>query len=230
MKPVICVRHQENAPLGVIQQILEQERVPWRYHDCWTEPGPPDLTEASGLILLGGAMNADEVDGYPYLRGIRDVARRAVETGKPLLGICLGAQILSRALDGEVYRAPQRELGFIEVTSTGVDADVLDVFAPKSKVFQFHEDTCSLPEGAELLLTGRDVAVQAFRVGPKAYGVQFHFEVTTSEIEAWCDEVIDLEADWGLPKSVILDQARSELDQQQSAGREVTRRFLRLFK
>ena len=172
-------------------------------------------------------MNADEVEEYPYLLGLRDLMRDAVQRERPVLGICLGAQILARALGADVYRAPKRELGFLEVTGTGIEDEILAPFSPSSRVFQFHEDTCSLPRGAELLFTSQDVAVQAFRWGRKAYGIQFHLEVTTREIETWCDEVDDLQGRWGMTKQEVLKQADQFLVTQQRAGRDVAMRFAR---
>lgn len=228
MESLVVVRHQATAPLGIVEEVLEHEGVPWRYHDCWTVDPLPAASDMSGLVVLGGAMNADEVEAYPYLVGVRELMREAVDLGLPVLGICLGAQILARALGAEVYRAPKRELGFVPVRATGVGDDILAPFAPASRVFQFHEDACALPEGAELLFTGDEIEVQAFRWGARAYGVQFHFEVTVREIDAWCDEVDDLEGEWGLTKEEVLEQASSMLGDQQRAGQEVAGCFARL--
>lgn len=219
------MRHQANAPLGIIEGVLDEQGVEWRYFDAWRESARPRPADLSGLVVLGGAMSAGAVDDHPYLNPLRDLVRDSVDTGLPVLGICLGAQVLARALDADVYRAPVKEIGWHEVSATGVPDRVLEPFAPRSRVFQFHEDTFSLPPEADLLFTGTDVAVQAFRVGAKAYGVQFHFEVTATEIEAWCDEIPDLEQSWGISKSELMDQADSELEAQQAAGREVARRF-----
>jgi GMP synthase-like glutamine amidotransferase len=172
-------------------------------------------------------MNADEVAEFPHLVHVKEVMREAVATGKPLLGICLGVQLLSRALGGDVYAAPVKETGFLEVEAVGKDT-LLDPFAPRSRVFQFHEDTCMLPAGAELLFTSDDIAVQAFKAGERAYGVQFHFEVTTTEISSWCDATPDLETTWGTSKQELVDQAHHYLGQQQRTGREVARRFIDL--
>ena len=230
LKPLVVVRHQETAPLGVIEEVFSQEGVAWRYHDCWTTAPLPSVSDVSGLVILGGSMNADEIEAYPYLSEVRRLVREAVDLELPVLGVCLGAQILARALGAEVYRAPKRELGFVKVRATAIDDEVLSPFAPASPVFQFHEDACVLPEGAELLLAGDDIEVQAFRWGGRAYGVQFHFEVTMAEIDAWCDEVDDLEAEWGLAKQEVLEQAERMLADQQRGGREVTRRFATLVK
>lgn len=225
MKPLLCVRHQATAPLGIIEGVLDEQAVEWRYFDAWRESSWPRPSEASGLIVLGGEMSAGDVGEHSYLDPLRDLVRDSVEADLPVLGICLGAQILARALDADVYRAPVKEIGWKEVRATGVPDPVLDPFAPRSRVFQFHEDTFSLPAGADLLFSGEDVAVQAFRVGDRIYGVQFHFEVTTAEIEAWCDETTDLEQSWGISKREVMAQADAELATQQAAGREVARRF-----
>jgi GMP synthase (glutamine-hydrolysing) len=227
MKPLLCIRQQTNVPLGIIEGVLNEENVDWRYADGWTGSDLPDLTEVSGLIVLGGTMNADQVAEFPHLEQVKGVMREAVATGKPLLGICLGVQLLSRALGGDVYAAPVKETGFLEVEAVGKDP-LLDPFAPHSRVFQFHEDTCSLPPAAELLYTSQDVPVQAFKAGERAYGVQFHFEVTTTEISSWCDATPDLETAWGTSKQELLSQADQHLEQQQRTGREVARRFIDL--
>jgi GMP synthase (glutamine-hydrolysing) len=227
MKPLICIRQQANVPLGIIEGVLNEERVKWRYADCWTGEDLPDLSEVSGLIVLGGTMNADEVAEYPQLAQVKEVMREAVATGKPLLGICLGIQLLSRSLGGDVYELPIKETGFLEVEAVGKDP-LLDPFGPRSRVFQFHEDTCTLPEGAELLYSSNGAAVQAFKAGERAYGVQFHFEITTTEIDSWCDATPDLATEWRTSKAELLRQAGDHLEQQQRTGREVARRFVDL--
>jgi GMP synthase (glutamine-hydrolysing) len=227
MKPLLCIRQQANVPLGIIEGVLNEEKVEWRYADCWTGADLPELKEISGLIVLGGTMNADEVDEFPHLGQVKEVVGEAVAAGKPLLGICLGVQLLSRALGGDVYKAPVRETGFLEVEAVGKDP-LLDPFGPRSRLFQFHEDTCTLPEGAELLFTSEDVAVQAFKAGERAYGVQFHFEITPTEISNWCDATPDLETTWGTSKQELLHQADHHLERQQQSGREVARRFIDL--
>lgn len=217
-------------PLGIIEKVLDEERIEWRYVDAWRGAEIPDLAEISGLLVLGGVMNADDVEGYPHLALVRSLMREATHSGLPVLGICLGAQILALSLGAEVHPAPIKEIGFVEVhaTGTGFKDSILEPFAPNARVFQFHEDTCALPVEAELVFTGRDVAVQAFRVGDRAYGVQFHFEVTRTEVAGWCDATRELETSWGATKAELLAQADTHLERQQAAGREVARSFARL--
>ena len=118
MKPLVCVRHQETAPLGIIEGVLDEENVQWRYLDCWSDPEMPRPDEVSGLIVLGGEMNADDSAHYPYLLPLREMVRSAVDSDLPFLGICLGAQVLARALSAQVYPAPVREIGFVDLAAT----------------------------------------------------------------------------------------------------------------
>ncbi|HUH06790.1 MAG TPA: type 1 glutamine amidotransferase [Egibacteraceae bacterium] len=232
MKPLIAVRFQENAPLGILAQAFDERRVSWRYVDAWRPAALPDLGDMAGLVVLGGAMNVDDLTKHPYLGPVRELVAAAVAGGVPTLGICLGAQVLTAALGAPVTRAPVCEIGFVQVTATEAARTdpVLAPFAPSARVFQFHEDACALPPGAELLFEGEAIAVQAFRAGPRAYGVQFHFEVTDTEIAAWCDEegADVLRARWGATKAQLLADARRALPRQQAAGRQVARNFLRL--
>ncbi|MPZ74129.1 MAG: type 1 glutamine amidotransferase [Nitriliruptorales bacterium] len=234
MKPLACVRHQLTAPLGVIGDVLDGAGVPWRYVDAWRGDAVPAVDDVSGLIVLGGEMNADAVDGHPWLADVRGLLRDAVAQDVPVLGVCLGAQLLARALDAAVLPGAVREIGFrkVDVLPSGDHDPLLRHFAPSSLVFQFHEDTCEPPDGAELLATNDDCAVQAFRAGERAYGVQFHFEVTTAEIRAWCDETpADVLRDvWGTTKDALLAEAALHLQTQQRLGRELTAGFVGLLR
>jgi GMP synthase (glutamine-hydrolysing) len=188
MNPVLCIRNDSYDTLGITTAVMEESRVEVIKLDAF-EPGVswPALDDISGLIVFGGEMNVDEVDRHPFLLTERRLMRRAVDSGLPVLGICLGAQMLARALDAPVSRAPVRELGFKKVTLTGVGQRdrLLGAFHTGDCVFQWHEDTFELPAGADLLAVGDDVHNQAFRYGANAWGVQFHFEIDQEGVEAW---------------------------------------------
>ncbi len=230
MKPLVCVRHQPSAPLGVIRDVLDAEGVSWRYVDPWRGETIPDVGEISALIVLGGEMNADDVEEHPWLADTRSLMHEAVDCDVPVLGVCLGAQLLARAMGAAVVPASVREIGFrkIEVLPPGSHDPLLKAFAPSALVFQFHEDACESPPGGQLLATNDDNPVQAFRVGTRGYGVQFHFEVTTDEIAAWCDETRpDVLRDvWGTTKHALLTEAVSHLAAQQDAGRRLAAAFV----
>jgi len=129
-----------------------------------------------------------------------------------------------------VHKAPAKEIGFVEVeaTTAGGSDPVLGAFAPATEVFQWHEDACRLPEGADLLFRGDAVPVQAFRWRECAYGAQFHFEVTLKEIAAWADETADMRETWGTDKKTLLEEAAARIDRQSSAGRTAARAFTAL--
>ncbi|MGH2663281.1 MAG: type 1 glutamine amidotransferase [Actinomycetota bacterium] len=224
-KPVACLRHEEPDDLGV-----GRDALPIEYVDLWRED-PPALGDIAGLIVLGGEMNADQVEDYPFLAPERELLRRAVKDGIPVLGICLGAQLLARALGAPVARAPVRELGFLPVTPTAAArGDLLaGLYAPGDTVFQWHEDTWELPREASLLLTGRGVRNQAFRAGPVAWGFQFHLEIDRHGLDAWLDLAgSDLERDWGTTASGVRRQADRYLLDHEARGRELFDRFGRL--
>jgi len=229
MKPVLCVRNDRDDSLGIAPEVLASEGVPVLRLDAFTAGVRwPDLGELGGLLVFGGGMNVDDVERHPYLLTQRQLMRRAVDAGVPGIGICLGAQMLARALDARVYRAPVRELGFTPVTITkaGSQDPLLSCFKSGDRVFQWHEDTFELPKGATMLATGDEVTTQAFRVGSRAWGVQFHFEVDRDGVEAWLRAAEpSLERGW----QRNADQIRGELDLYLEAQQQRSRRLLAAF-
>jgi GMP synthase-like glutamine amidotransferase len=223
MKPVLGVRNDRDDTLGITAAVLGEAGVPLVRLDAF-EPdvGWPALEEIGGLIVFGGEMNVDETDKHPYLLRQRDLMRRAVDAGLPVLGICLGAQMLARAFEARVYRASVRELGFkpVRVTDLGQRDGLLSAFQTGDRVFQWHEDTFDLPAGAELLVAGDDVPIQAFRLGGKAWGVQFHFEVDADGVEAWLRVAEPtLMRVWKRTADEVRDELRIYLDAQQRRSR-----------
>lgn len=229
MNPVLCVRNDRDDTLGITIAALAAEGVPVQRLDAFdADVRWPILDEIGGLIVFGGEMNVDDVERYPYLLPQRQLMRRAVDAGLPVLGICLGAQMLARALDARVYRAPVRELGFksLMLTEAGQTDPLIGVFHSGDRVFQWHEDTFDLPNGAELLAAGDDVKVQAFRMGRNAWAVQFHFEVDAEGVNAWLRSAEpSLERVWKRSAEEVRDELRLYLDAQQQRSRELFRAF-----
>ncbi|MDQ4026517.1 MAG: type 1 glutamine amidotransferase [Actinomycetota bacterium] len=230
MKPIVAVRFQPSAPLGIAAEALNESRAPWKYLDVWDDDEWPDLERVSGLVVLGGEMNVDRIDDYPFLDRAKGLLADAVERDVPVLGICLGAQLLARALGARVWTLDTKEIGFIDISATpaGRDDPVLSPFAPMTPVFLFHEDALELPAGADLLFRGDVVQNQAFRYGRSAYGVQFHLEVTEKIISDWCDETPDLEGEWGVTKEQVMKEVAELLPAQQQAGKAAVKRFVEL--
>jgi len=187
-KPVVCIRNDPYDNLGIAVDELTAAGLPVEPLDGFASTVRwPALDEIGGLIVFGGEMNVDEVQQHPYLLRERDLMHDAVQRGLPVLGICLGAQMLARALGARVYRAPVRELGFkpVRVTEAGFTDPPMGAFGMRPCVFQWHEDTFDLPSEATLLAVGDAVVNQAFRYRANAWGVQFHFEVDREGVEAW---------------------------------------------
>ncbi len=148
---------------------------------------PPDPRAYDALLVLGGPMNVDEEVRYPWLAAEKAAIQRAVAGGVPFLGICLGAQLLARALGAPVTANAVPEVGFelVELTAAGQADPLFRGWPVRPRVFQWHGDTFALPAGAVRLAGGPACANQAFRYGPRAYGLQFHVEVTAAMIAAW---------------------------------------------
>lgn len=152
----------------------------------------PDHGEVAGALVMGGPMNVDEVDRFPALAAEREWLAAAVERGLPVLGICLGAQLLARALGAEVRAGKEPEVGFAPVAVSDPDDPLLGGLAPRAEVLHWHGDVFDLPEGAEPLASSERTECQAFRAG-SAWGVLFHPEADLALVEAWLavPEMID---------------------------------------
>lgn len=185
---ILVFQHVPYEPLGTLDPLLKDAGFRIRYVNFGREPNArPELEKYAALIVLGGPMNSDEIDRYPNLATELDLIREAVDRNMSVLGICLGAQLLAKALGGSVSRNPIREIGWYDValTDAGAIDPVLSVFAPVQEVFQWHEDGISLPAGVVHLAASDASNVQAFRFGDHAYGFQFHLEVDSMLIERW---------------------------------------------
>jgi GMP synthase (glutamine-hydrolysing) len=155
------------------------------------QPLPPH-DEVAGAVVMGGPMNVDEVGRFPALAAEREWLAEAVRRELPLLGICLGAQLLARALGAEVRAGERKEIGFAAVEVSDADDPVLGGLAPGFEALHWHGDVFDLPDGARHLASSALTANQAFRVG-NAWGVLFHPEADFALVEAWLGvpEMID---------------------------------------
>jgi GMP synthase (glutamine-hydrolysing) len=140
--------------------------------------------EVAGAVAMGGPMNVDEVDRFPGLAAEREWLREALRRGMPLLGICLGAQLLARAMGAEVRPGERPEVGFAPVRVHDPEDPVLGALAPETEVLHWHGDVFDLPDGATSLASSARTEHQAFRRG-NAWGVLFHPEADFALVEAW---------------------------------------------
>ena len=181
---VLVLQHEEAAPAGVFGEALREaglrldERVL-----CAGDATPPDLGGHDALLVLGGEMNVGEEADYPFLAAEQELLREAVRQELPTVGICLGAQQLAASCGGGVVRRGALALGWSTFTVEHDDALLAGV-ETVTPVFHWRQYACRLPDEALLIARG-DGDPQVFRLGPAAWGVQFHPEVDREILAAW---------------------------------------------
>ena len=151
---------------------------------------PDSLKNTGAIISLGGPMNVYEEGKYPFLIDEVVFLQRAVKEEIPVLGICLGAQLLARACGAKVSKAPAKEIGWYKIilTKQGREDSLFTALPKEFEMFQWHEDTFEIPESAVRLAGSGSCPNQAFRVGRNAYGLQFHAEVNPEMVESWIEK------------------------------------------
>ena len=185
---ILVFQHVPYEPLGTLDPLLKEAGFRIRYVNFGREPeARPSLDGYEALIILGGPMNSDQMETHHNLVTKLELIQEACDRQLSVMGICLGAQLLAKALGGSVSRNQTREIGWydVELTAEGSNDSVLSEFATIQKVFQWHEDGIRLPPGVVRLATSDASNVQAFRHGEHVYGFQFHLEVDQSLIERW---------------------------------------------
>jgi GMP synthase (glutamine-hydrolysing) len=188
------------------------------------------MGDAAGLIVMGGPQSVYEQDKFPFLRDEMRLIEDALKHAKPILGVCLGSQLLATALGASVYPVRQKEIGWHRVSLTP-SAAVNGIFEgePRSlTAFHWHGDIFDLPRGATLLASSALTANQAFRYGKNAYGLLFHMEVALPQINAMVATFADELQAAGLNGVAIKLNAHSHLPALQKIGREVFARWVAL--
>lgn len=188
LRKVLVLQHVPYEPLGTLDRMLRQRKIRIRFCNFARTPqAQPDLDGCDALIVLGGPMGVADQQRYPHLQTELRLIEAALGQGVPVLGICLGAQLLAHALGAAVTPNPRAELGWHEVRllPAGLQDAVLGRLGPAAPIFHWHSDTFAIPAGAERLAESDLCAHQAFRYGQRAYGLQFHLEVDQPLIERW---------------------------------------------
>jgi GMP synthase (glutamine-hydrolysing) len=221
---VLSVTHGPSVGGGVFDETIEREG-----HELerWVVPvgdEPPAASRHDAVLVFGGAMHPDEDGSHPWLAPEVDFLRQALARATPVLGVCLGAQLLARAAGAWVGPARAPEIGWLEVelTAAGREDPVLGTLPARMHAFQWHHYTFAVPEGAAELASS-PVATQAFVLEGRAWGIQFHAEVTRPMIEAWIAEDAD---ELSMPPAELLAQTNERIGGWNELGRGLCRAFL----
>jgi GMP synthase (glutamine-hydrolysing) len=188
MPRLLVFQHVAVEPLGTLDALIRARGHRIRFHNFERHPeARPDVDRYRGLIVLGGPMNVEDQHRRPHLKTELGAIERALEQGKPILGICLGAQMLAHVLGAPVRRHRLAEIGWYDmhVSADGRIDPVLGAAGERLAVFQWHSSSYELPRGATHLASTETCEQQAFRFGSNAYGFQFHLEADAQVIERW---------------------------------------------
>ncbi|MGE0356807.1 MAG: type 1 glutamine amidotransferase [Burkholderiales bacterium] len=188
MKPVAVFRHAPTEGPGYFATFLDEHRIAWRLVRLDEgEAVPGDAGAFSGLAFMGGPMSAN--DSLPWSAPVLSLIRDAVRREVPVIGHCLGGQLLSKALGGEVTPSPVKEIGWhrVEVEDGPVAREWLGGEAGAFTAFQWHGETFSIPPGGTRILRGDRCANQAYVVASRHLGMQCHVEMTPELVASWCE-------------------------------------------
>ena len=188
MAVILAIQHVSHERIGTFEEAFKTAGCPVRTCNV-AEPTVqwPCLNEVSGIVVMGGPQSVSQQSTYPWISRELELLREAIRRRLPILGVCLGAQMLAAALGAKVTKSPQKEIGWYPVMrEPGARGDLLyEIFGQTETVFQWHGDTFALPRGAVRLASSPLCPEQAFRSGNDIYGLQFHVEVTEAMIRAW---------------------------------------------
>jgi GMP synthase (glutamine-hydrolysing) len=187
---VLGVVHGARARSGLFGEVVaERGHVLEEWSLAWGTPPPRPLDDYGAVIVFGGSMHADQDDQHPWLREENLFIQRLLSSGMPYLGVCLGAQLLAKAAHAPVAPAREPEIGWyeVELLPAGTHDPVLSALPERFYGFEWHYYTYGLPGGA-VELARSAICTQAFRLGDRAWGVQFHPEVLPRQIEGWIEQ------------------------------------------
>jgi GMP synthase-like glutamine amidotransferase len=226
----LAIVHQRDAGAGVFADAADDRGVEL---DTWlraeTDSPPADPAGYDAVLTFGGAMHADHEGRHPWLRDEKRMLAELLEREVPLLGVCLGSQLLAEAAGGAAQRASEPEIGWfeVEVVDDGNDDPLLGPLAPAFEAFEWHSYEVELPDTATVLAR-TPACIQAYRLGASAWGIQFHAEVSAADAEKWIGEY-DTDKDAvrvGVDPEALRRETRERIEAWNGLGRDLCGRFL----
>jgi GMP synthase (glutamine-hydrolysing) len=230
----VCIlQHIHCETPGIILDCLQSAGIEMRFVRTFERnPIPSNLDNQAGLIVMGGPMSVYDHEQFPFLLDEQRLIEQALKDDKPVLGVCLGSQLLAATLGIEVKSGAQKEIGWHPVTLTEYAATdpLLTELPARFTAYHWHGDAYGLPQGAVSLASSELTPCQGFRYGANAYGFLFHMEVTEKIIQNIVKEFNDeLEAEHIVAETII-QQTRDHLSNLQAIGAKVFRRWAKLIK
>lgn len=226
MKPVAIFRHSPTEGPGYFATYLDARRIPWtlvRLDEG--EPVPADACAFGGLVFMGGPMSVN--DDLPWIPGVMSLIREAVASDVPVLGHCLGGQLMSKALGGKVGRNPVKEIGWgtVDVADHPVAREWFGPDLRSFESFHWHGETFSIPDGAVRIMGNRNCENQGFVLG-RNLGMQCHVEMTEQLIDSWCETGAgEIEENRSSPSVQTPAQMKAKMQEKIAAMRRVADRL-----
>jgi GMP synthase (glutamine-hydrolysing) len=235
MRKVLVFQHVAHKILGTLNPTLKEHGLNMRYVNFEREPNAqPSVEKYNGLIILGGHMGVYEADKYKHIKVEAKLIEDALKKEIPVLGICLGSQILAHVLGSPVRKHEEKEIGWHDVylTKNGLTDPLFKEFKQREKVFQLHGDTFDIPSSCVHLAESSVCSAQAFRYGDKVYGLQFHLEVDGPMILRWLDHPAnkkDIEESGKYSLEAIREETKEHLERSMELSKETFSTFIELF-
>lgn len=237
-KPVLLIQHAPHEHPAVIRRALESQGIQTQWIHPYLGEAYPKLSEIRGVVSLGGPMGANDHDLHPWILPECELLKASVEAGLPTVGVCLGGQLMARALGAPVEKNRRAEVGWfpIRLNKAGEEDRILGAAGTRPLVYHWHMDTFHLPKDSILLADSRACERQAYRIGENAYGFQFHPEADHQLIQEWLDidgthqDILDVQADHGTRTVQDADTQRGHALQGEKASLKITTAIGQLFR
>jgi GMP synthase (glutamine-hydrolysing) len=215
--PILIVQHAPHEHPAAVRRALESQGIATQCIHPYLGENYPEAREVQGMISLGGPMSANDEAEHPWIQAEIRLLKACIEAGLPTVGICLGGQMMARAMGGRVERHHTQEIGWfpLETNAAGLADPVMGAAGSSPTVYHWHGDTFHLPPGAELLAASKACPRQAYRLGDRAYGFQFHPEADHQLIGEWMgcegidEEIHEIQRQFG-PETV--QDARTQIE------------------
>lgn len=233
MRKVFALQHIACEGLGILEGIFQDREIDYRYIRLDQGEALPSRDEiaAGALVILGGPMNVYEEDVYPYLKEETELIRYGLSAKVPMIGVCLGAQMIARAAGARVYAGQTKEIGWyrIQLTPAASEDPLFSLVDSNTKVFQWHGDTFDLPDGAVNLASSDLFPHQAFCLNENAHAIQFHLEVDETMVLDWVWEYREEIKSEGIDFQKIYKDTDEEIGNLNNLGNQIFTTFSKHF-